>query len=614
MGAGESSEAGAQAPGLLPGDLDTSRVDINRHAARIEAAWQKIPVQEARPVHRIVDSHECYVRVLVWDPYRDVMVSGGGDGWIRLWSTKNYSHVGEMDAKLSVRSLLVLTEELASGHSNGEVLLWGMEDESHSLVQRLQAHKEAVYALAYLSSGELVTGAEDIRVFSRGMLGMFVGYQHALTIAEEVLCMCTVPGSTQVVTGNMNSLILVWDSADNWAVTAECNGHKRSVWAVCFVREARRCCSGSADHSIRVWNPYSWECEHVLKDHTGWVVGLGVGVGSLLSCSIDQGIRLWNAKTWTCERTFTEQEYEVYCVCAIAGGRFATGGAEMAILIYGGPEHATGQAGPGSRPFAGVIPESPGGASRRQGGKGAQQPRDADISFGSIHEDLSYPSLLENARDGSGMPRSPRSNNRVGFAPGTHEPAPLPSQRRAQLMAASELDITMSDFRRQLVDVERSKREDSRSRADSRSRLPQRAPGAPPPASSRSPSPRTQERGVLDKMYDGITAFAEKIKSPRSEAKYPEQGMATAMFGTGSPTHASQRRQPSPKPVSKSLAPDYDDIMDFETMKAVPNARDLGLLPDAGSSNTAQGSDGVTDWSSVLRASKRESPDLRRNV
>eukprot|EP00971_Amphidinium_carterae_P322600 6411649-Amphidinium_carterae.1 len=44
-----------------------------------------------------------------------------------------------------------------------------------------------------------------------------------------------------------------------------------------------------------------------------------------------------------CERTFDEQSYEVYCVSSFSGGRFAVGGAEMAIIIYGGPEHRVSQ-------------------------------------------------------------------------------------------------------------------------------------------------------------------------------------------------------------------------------------------------------------------------------
>jgi len=319
------------------GGIDTTRVDVGRLAAKIRAAQEPIPVRDARPIYCMKDAHDCYVRVLAWDPFRDLIVSGGGDGRIRLWGTTRYESAGELDAKLSVRALLILTEELASGHSNGHVIIWGMEKSGRPIVQTLKEHREAVYALAMLKSGTLVTGAEDIRVFTRSWRG-FVCVQ---TISEEVLCMCNVPKSGQVVTGDMNSLVTVWDARkdEKWKVAAECRGHDRSVWCVCYVHDVSRCVTGGADQTIRVWDPDSWTCKHVIKDNFGWVVGLSCGPGWLLSCSNDQTVRVYDMQTWLCERTFDESEYEVYCVLAFGGGRFAAGGAEMSIMVYGGTEY-----------------------------------------------------------------------------------------------------------------------------------------------------------------------------------------------------------------------------------------------------------------------------------
>lgn len=323
-------------------------------------------------------SHECYVRVLVWDPFRERLISGGGDGWIRMWSSKDYARHAELDAKLSVRSLLVLATELASGHSNGEVILWSLDRAGHPVVQVLQAHQEAVYALAALPSGELVTGAEDIRVFARGLLG----FQQTRVVAAEVLCITgfSTGFSTLLVTGDMNSLIHVWNA--DWTEEAKCHGHERSVWSVCYVRDAHRIASGSADHTLRIWDPGTWRCERVLRDHVGWVVGLCSSPGLLLSCSNDHAVRLWDVASWSCRACLEEQEYEVYCV-AFLGGRLAAAGAECAIVVYGGSE---------------------------------------DVVAG---------------------PSAPR--------PAPAPPCSAPSERRAQLMAQSSLDITMSDFQPSLL-------------------------------------------------------------------------------------------------------------------------------------------------------------------
>lgn len=326
---------------LIWGSLDPSKTDLGSLAPKILEAQREIPVNEVALVHTVRGAHDYYVRVLVWDPFRDLLVSGGGDGFIRLWSTQDYMSVGEIETRMSVRSLLVLTSELVSGHSNGDVALWKMDAPGWPMMQLMRAHKEAVYALTMVSSGNLISGAEDLRVFARRTLSEFV-----LTkiINLEVLCMCSIPlakeaEGTVIATGDMNSLITVWDSANGWERVTECSGHKRSVWAVCYVRDVSRMASGSADQTIRIWDPVSWTCERVLKLHSGWVVGLCCGHQWLLSSSTDQTVRIWDCYTWTCERTLDDQEYEVYCVCAFSSGRFATGGADMSLIIYGGPAH-----------------------------------------------------------------------------------------------------------------------------------------------------------------------------------------------------------------------------------------------------------------------------------
>lgn len=391
------------------GDIDTTKVDLGTLAPRILRAQKRIPVQEARPVHRMNKCHECYVRVMVWDPFRDLLISGGGDGWIRLWSTNDYGQEDEINARHSVRSLLVLTKELASGHHNGEVQLWDMEVRGKPRLQLLQAHKEAVYALAMLRSGELVSGAEDMRVWVRNRNRDF---ELAQTISEEILCACAVPcgaGESQVVAGNMKGNIHVWGAPNGaeleWCVVANCRGHSRSVWALCYVREASCVASGAADHAIRLWDTETWQCRRELRDHSGWVVGLSTGPGWLLSCSIDQTVKAWDISNWKCARAFAnDHKYEVYSVCAIAGGRFAAAGAEMSVVVYGGPEDVVD--------VAAAAPPRPEALPRRR------------------------------AADGKGGGREAAEEGEE-----EEEDSPERRARRKQLLANSNLDMSLGGYR-----------------------------------------------------------------------------------------------------------------------------------------------------------------------
>lgn len=421
--------------------------------------------------------------------------------------------------------------------------------------------------------------------------------------------MCSIPSSTSVVTGNMNSMMLVWDttrSCEHWDVIAECEGHRRSIWTLAYIRDTARLASGSADHTIRIWNTASWECELTLEDHTGWVVGLSCGPGSLLSCSIDQGVKLWDCKTWECERTFSDQEYEVYCVCTFSGGRLATGGAEMAILIYGGPEHDKPHHGHGGTAFPGLArsgteappcgppasmprstsprgqdsskPRAPstwGGtpAPATWGGTPttsapAPQPSSSGYDWMSLPEWVTAPIA---SMTGNLTPRSAAASSHATPPMPTgqeifpepeqchreHEPqasAPQPQlkERRRELQAATaELDFTMSDFRKHIVEVEAEA-------AKKKNKNP------------RSNSPKESRR----------------IESPVLSSP-PQTGGYSAAVGD------------SPKfgqPSKARVAPE-DDML-FDTWHAVPNDKDLGLRP------TASNAEGVTEWSSALLSRK----------
>merc|ERR1719203_311119 len=133
-----------------------------------------------------------------------------------------------------------------------------------------------------LRSGELMIGAESIKIFARDRERVFELVQK---IPEEVLCACVVPtlggGDSQVVTGSMKGFITVWDTSaeasGKWNAVARCEAHSRSVWSLCYVRDVNRVASGAADNTIKIWSTETWECERELRNHSGWVVGLSSG-------------------------------------------------------------------------------------------------------------------------------------------------------------------------------------------------------------------------------------------------------------------------------------------------------------------------------------------------
>jgi len=79
-------------------------------------------------------------------------------------------------------------------------------------------------------------------------------------------------------------------------------GHTECVWEVIQLKDGRLA-SSSNDHSVRIWNISTMNCEAVLNGHGHWVRGLcQLEDGRLLSGSWDSSIRIWNLETNTCEK------------------------------------------------------------------------------------------------------------------------------------------------------------------------------------------------------------------------------------------------------------------------------------------------------------------------
>lgn len=66
----------------------------------------------------------------------------------------------------------------------------------------------------------------------------------------------------------------------------------------------RRLCSGSDDHTIRIWDVVTGECVGTLKGHNGSVFALGMlSDGRLCSGGGDNMIKIWDLATYKCIQT-----------------------------------------------------------------------------------------------------------------------------------------------------------------------------------------------------------------------------------------------------------------------------------------------------------------------
>ena len=93
-----------------------------------------------------------------------------------------------------------------------------------------------------------------------------------------------------------------------WNVsTGDCQavleGHSGKVLSAVFSPDGRHTVSASGDHTARIWNTVTGDCEAVLQGHSNWVISAVFSHDGryIVSASYDCTARIWSTVTGDCQ-------------------------------------------------------------------------------------------------------------------------------------------------------------------------------------------------------------------------------------------------------------------------------------------------------------------------
>ncbi|KAK4153208.1 hypothetical protein C8A00DRAFT_43834 [Chaetomidium leptoderma] len=111
-------------------------------------------------------------------------------------------------------------------------------------------------------------------------------------------------------------------------------GHRNVVNSVAWSHDATRLASGSADKTIKIWDPTTGQCISTLEGHSG-------GVWSLASGSTDNTVKIWDPATGQCVSTLEGHgDYVKSVAWSYDTARLASASDDKTIKIW---DPATGQ-------------------------------------------------------------------------------------------------------------------------------------------------------------------------------------------------------------------------------------------------------------------------------
>jgi glucose repression regulatory protein TUP1 len=229
-------------------------------------------VQLAPTLAHTLVGHELDIYGLDFSPDGRLLVSGSGDGRVRVWDWRNNScvHVlsGPRDGVTSV-AVSPCGTYVAAGALDSVVRVWDLE--SGDLLYSFEGHTDSVHAVAfrpdcrYLASGSLDRSIHvwDMQMAkSKGPVGVgreIRGHQ------DFVLSLAYAPDGDVLVSASKDRSVQFWD-----AETLQClgvlQGHKNSVISVAVSPSGKMVATGSGDLRARLWM-YSITAGHNSSNH-----------------------------------------------------------------------------------------------------------------------------------------------------------------------------------------------------------------------------------------------------------------------------------------------------------------------------------------------------------
>ena len=274
----------------------TARAPVTTTAtatARATAAATGIATRPPLAVERgpVFTGHTDHVRAVAWLGEGNRLVSGGGDGAVRLWRTDGALLNTFTGQTFAVTSLAVSPDRtmLAIGSDDRQVHLWRTDG---TAVRVLAGHTDFVSSVAWSpDSKQIASGSNDgtVRLWSADGQGA-----RTLTGHTDVVQSVAWSSGGLIASASWDKTIRIWRSDGTLVTTL--TGHTDRVFAVAWSPDGQTLASGAQDGTVRLWRADGTPLG-TLTGHTGAVSSVAWSVdGALLaSGSFDKTVRLWSA-------------------------------------------------------------------------------------------------------------------------------------------------------------------------------------------------------------------------------------------------------------------------------------------------------------------------------
>lgn len=269
-----------------------------------------------------------------------LLVTTATDGSVSVWKIAEKQLVsrwkGGTVAATSVAGS-VDGKQLVSGAENGGITLWNLVPAQTLAFEGANGAPVAgivvspnrkLAAVAGVANGQHVV---FVRNLDNGQVSAtLTGH------AGPVTAIGFSADNARVVTGSADKTVRVWNPGNaQQTEQIKFEGLTGNVTAVAFSADGNLVLSGTADNKVRLWNVADGMVLKDFEGHSGAIVSVGFGPGNQpFSVSVDKSVRFWNPADGAQARAFNDPATPTAVATSADGQKLALAGDDKLVRIY----------------------------------------------------------------------------------------------------------------------------------------------------------------------------------------------------------------------------------------------------------------------------------------
>jgi WD40 repeat protein len=235
------------------------------------------------------------------------LVSVGADRALKIWNASSGSLAKSIDlGGATATSVAVSGRRAVTGHSDGNVVVWDIDSGAKAVTFR--RNEAAIWSVSFAgANGQVLAASHDWSVTlwdAKTPLIPVQVYEGHESAAQAVAY--TAAEGPYFASGSADKTVKLWNP-ESAGLVRTYKGHKDFVTALSFASDGRTLASGSLDGGVRLWSTTANRLIRQLSLHKVKVTGLAFSPSADLLASADEDgvVRLWNYKTGRSARTMS---------------------------------------------------------------------------------------------------------------------------------------------------------------------------------------------------------------------------------------------------------------------------------------------------------------------